>query len=266
MQTVGIGSSHVHYALEGPADAPVMVLVNSLGTDVRLWDDLLPRIKGRWRFLRHDKRGHGLSGATDSAEPKIGDYASDVLALMDHGDVSEAVLCGVSIGGMIAQAAAVQAPDRFSALILADTGMKIGGPDLWNERIAQLKSSGLPAMADAIMERWFPEPFRLADAARLGLWRTMVARQDAVGYAAACCALRDADLTATTPEIAKPVLTLCGSEDQSTPTELVKALTEAIAGARYVEIAGAGHLPMIDKTADTAAAINDFLAENGLVR
>lgn len=258
MQVAEINGQHLHYALTGPKDAPAMVLINSLGTDFRLWDVFVPRLGGAWRLLRYDKRGHGLSSQPEGPTT-IARHAADLAGLMEALGLSRAVLFGVSVGGMIAMAQALATPASVRALILADTAARIGDADLWEARIAQVRAEGLAAMAPAILERWFPPSFHAARPAELALWRAMVSRQPPEGYAATSAALRDADLRAACGNLRVPTLVIAGAHDKATPPELVRGLAASIPGAIYAEIAEAGHLPMADAPEALAAIVNPFL-------
>jgi 3-oxoadipate enol-lactonase len=259
MQVADIGGRRLHYALTGPQDGPALVLVNSLGTDFRLWDAFLPHLAPGWRVLRWDFAGHGLSEAMERP-CTIARHADDLAALMDAAGVARAVVFGVSVGGQIGQQIAATRPDRVRALIAADTAAKIGDAASWGARIDAVREKGLAGMADMILERWFPQAWRDAHPAELALWRMMLTRQSADGYVAVCEALRDADLTAQSARIACPTLVIAGLEDGSTPPDLVRGLARLIPGAQLVEIPGAGHLPMADAPETVAAAVNPFLA------
>ncbi len=253
---------HIHYRVDGPADGPALVCVNSLGTDLRMWDAVLTHLlPAGLKVIRADKRGHGLS-ARGPEGMTIDDLAGDVAALMDHLDLGRAVLLGCSIGGVIAQALAAAHPDRIAALILTNTAARIGTAESWAERIAQVNAAGLQTMAPAIMERWFAPAFRASDAC--ALWQTMVARGDPAGYAACCAALAVADLTDRARTIAAPTLVVAGEEDRATPPDLVAKLAQVIPGARLEVIPGAGHLPAIEAPAEFGALISRFLKETDL--
>ncbi|MGP1396310.1 MAG: 3-oxoadipate enol-lactonase [Inquilinaceae bacterium] len=259
MHAIAVNGVTLNVAVGGPEEAPVMVFVNALGTDLRLWDALLPRLDGPLRTIRYDMRGHGLSDAPPPPY-RIDDHAADLAALLDRLDVRGAIVCGVSIGGMIAQALAHRRPDLTRALILCDTAAKIGDAALWGDRIAAIERGGLEAIADMALARWFPPAFRAADPARLAIWRTLLTRQPVPGYLGSCMALRDADLTERTRSLSAPTLILGGSEDGSTPPDVVRGLAELIAGAEMHIIDGAGHLPMVDAPDAVARRVNAFLA------
>lgn len=237
----------------GPRDPFAVIFSNSLGTDLRVWDDvvaLLPDL----RVLRMDKRGHGLSAVEPSAAT-IEDHAEDLIAAARTLGVRRALVVGLSIGGLIAQTAAVRTPDLVAGLVLLDTAHRIGTDESWNARIAAVRDGGLEAIADAVMDRWFSAPFRNAEPGVVAAWRTLVARMPAAGYIAACEALRDADLTEVSRRIAVPTRVACGSADLATPPDLVREAASLIPGARFDIIDGAGHLPPVETPAAVAAMI-----------
>lgn len=259
MQVADIGGRRLHFALSGPEAGPALVLVNSLGTDFRLWDSFLPHLAAGWRVLRWDFAGHGLSEPMDGP-CSIARHGEDLAALMQAAGLGRAVVFGVSVGGQIGQQIAAARPELVRALIAADTAAKIGDSASWAARISAVRETGMAGMADIILERWFPEKWRAAHPAELALWRMMLSRQSAEGYIATCEALRDADLTAQSAGIAVPTLVIAGLEDSSTPPDLVRGLARLVPDALLAEIPGAGHLPMVDAPAAVAAAVNPFLA------
>ncbi|MEO1292049.1 MAG: 3-oxoadipate enol-lactonase [Pseudomonadota bacterium] len=250
----------LHWRSDGPEDGAPVLFANSLGTDMRVWDPLLPYLPAGLRVIRFDKPGHGLSG-TRAGAYRIHDLVADAAAVLNAAEVREASVVGLSIGGMIAQGLAAEAPERVRALALLDTGAKIGTPEMWAERIAALRADGLESMADAIMERWFSATFRAAEPS-VGLWRTMVTRTQIEGYIGCCEAIAAADLTVGTRAILKPALCVVGTADGSTPPETVKALADLIPGATYAEIEGVGHIPCVEAPERLAAHLSPFLKEH----
>jgi 3-oxoadipate enol-lactonase/4-carboxymuconolactone decarboxylase len=247
----------LHYSLRGPAHAPVLVFINSLGSDWRIWDKVADAFVPSYRVLRYDKRGHGLSDAPP-APYAMRDHAADLLSLLSYLHIDQAVLIGISVGGMIAQEVALWQPQRVAGLVLCDTGARIGTEQSWNERIEAVNQHGLEAIADAVLNRWFTPNFD--EAARAG-WRNMLVRTPVPGYAGTCAALRDCDLRTRVGEISQPTLVLCGATDTSTPPELNRALAAAIPGAQYVEIAKAAHLPCLEQPATMVNAIAPFVSK-----
>ena len=254
-----IGSVGLHHALSGDPEGRPMVFANSLGTDLRVWDPVLPHLPEGLRIVRYDKRGHGLSDGAPGPW-RIEDLADDLAGLLDTLGIRAAIVCGLSVGGMIAQSLAVRRPDLVSALILCDTAAKIGTAELWNERIRAVEDRGIASIADAILERWFTSRFRAGNP-ELALWRNMLVRTPAEGYAATCAAIRDADLTEATRSLRVPTLALAGDADGSTPLDLVRATAALIPGARFHVIPDAGHLPGVEQPEVTARLIADFLME-----
>lgn len=262
MHTVHVNDIVLHYRIDGPAGAPVLVLVNSLGTDPRIWDGVIALLGERYRVVSYDKRGHGLSDAPQG-DYSIDDHAADLHGLLDHLGIEQLALAGVSVGGLIAQRFALLHPARLTALILCDTAAKIGEAAMWNSRIEAVRNGGLSSIADAVMTRWFTDDFRAGRSTELAAWRNLFERMSATGYIGTCAALRDADLRDTVPAIATPTLVVVGDQDLSTPVDLVRDTAQRIPGARFHIIADAGHIPSIEQPEALTALITTFLSEVG---
>lgn len=262
MQSTLIDGRAIEYRIEGPADGPVLAFSNSLGTDLRVWDALLPHLPPGLRVLRYSKAGHGLSDL--AGDRSIAAHASDLLALMDGLGLARATVVGLSVGGMIAQALAAAAPDRVAGLIFCCTAQKIGTAEVWNERIAGIRAGGLESLADAVMERWFSTDFRETRPAELAIWRNMLTRTPAEGYTSVCAAIRDADLTEAARAIAAPALCVAGTEDGSTPPEVVRGLADLVPGAAFEVVEGVGHIPCVEAPERLGRSISGFLKEHGL--
>ena len=239
----------------GPPGAPLVLMVHSLGCDHRVWDAVADRLPTR--VASHDIRGHGLSAATPGAT--IERHARDALALLDALGAERAVLCGLSIGGMIAMQAALAAPGRVAGLVLADTAARIGSPERYEARAARVREGGIATIAEEQVERWFAPGFRDREPARVAALRAMLERQPPEGYLAAVEALASSDLGRRPAAIACPTLCLVGSEDRSTPPEQVAALAELIPGAELAVIEGVGHLPPVEAPEETAAQVGRLL-------
>jgi len=263
MQAISVDGVTLHVRVEGPAEAPALVFANSLGTDLRVWEPLLPHLPAGLRLVRYDKRGHGLSDCPEGGW-SIATLAGDLEALLDALEVREAVVCGLSVGGMIAQALAAGRPGLVRGLVLADTAARIGPPEMWDRRMAAVEAEGVGAVAGQVLERWFTARFRAGDPA-LALWRNMLLRTPVAGYAATCAAIRDADLTETTRSLRLPCLAVAGAEDGATPPELVRDTAALIPGSRFEVIRGCGHLPPVERPAALGRLIGDFLRETGHV-
>lgn len=262
MQAMDVNGVTLHWRSDGPDDGPALVFSNSLGTDLRIWDPLLPHLAPGWRLVRYDKRGHGLSDLPPDipgGEWGMGDHVADLMGLLDGLGVTDAVICGLSVGGIIAQGMAAERPDLVRAIILCDTGAKIGEPAMWDDRIRTVREKGIAAMADGVMERWFTPAFR-ADRAEFPLYRNMLVRTTPDGYAGTCAAIRDTDLRESTARLSLPCLGICGDQDGATPPDLVRETTALIAGSRFELIRGAGHIPCVEQSEALAAVIGAFLS------
>jgi 3-oxoadipate enol-lactonase len=251
----------LHFRDDSQQRERTIVFANSLGTDLRIWDDVVVRCAGDFRTLRYDFRGHGLSEAPP-APYVIDDHVSDLAALLDARGIEGAIVVGLSVGGMIAQALAARRPALVRLLVLCDTAHKIGTPEMWNARIAAIRKDGLASIADALLERWFSSEFRQTRPADLAGYRNMLTRTPVEGYTGTCAALRDADLTETTSRLAQPALCLVGEEDGATPPELVRSLSALIPGAAFETIPGAGHLPCVEQPNMLWARIEAFIGRN----
>jgi len=264
MQAANVNETTIHFRTAGEASGPSLVFVNSLGTDWRVWQPVAERFADRFRLLFHDKRGHGLSDSPDGPL-RLADHVEDLAALLDRLAVREAIVCGLSVGGMIALELAARQPESVRALVLCDTGHRIGTAELWNQRIELVHTRGLDAIAEGVLERWFSAAFRDAQPAQTALWRNMLRRTPPEGYAATCAAIRDADLSAAARSLAVPALCLCGTEDQATPPALMRELSALLPDARYHDIPGAGHLPTVESADEVANRMAAFFEESNLV-
>lgn len=263
MKAVTVNGLVLHVDDHGPRDGLPLVFSNSLGTDYRVWDPLLPHLPDGLRLIRYDKRGHGLSTCPD-APYVMADHMKDLADLMDALEVSGAIIVGLSVGGLIAQSLAAARPDLVKGLVLCDTGHKIGTPDIWNPRIEAVEKGGIAALSDAILERWFSKSFHTSRPDDLALWRAMVTRTPAQGYIGTCAAIRDTDLTASSSALDLPTVCVVGSEDSATTPDLVRSMAELI-GGHFVEIDGAGHLPCVEAPETLAGIIESFLQEHRFV-
>lgn len=260
MQFTDIGGITLHHQLiGGPADKPVLVFANSLGTDFRIWRDVIVRLAGDFPIVTYDKRGHGLSDV-GSAPYSMDDHVGDLAGLLDHLNVKRAIVCGLSVGGLIAQGLYARRPDLVRALVLCDTAHKIGTNDSWNTRIAAVEKDGIASIADGVMKLWFTPEFHEQRQPDLVGYRNMLSRQPLAGYTGTCAALRDADYTEAAKAIAVPTLCVVGDHDGSTPPALVRSMADLIPGSRFKIIDGAGHIPCVEKPDELVALIRRFIA------
>jgi 3-oxoadipate enol-lactonase len=261
---IRIGDGVHHLRMDGPPAAPAAVFLNSLGTDLRIWDGVVERLAGSIRTVRYDMRGHGL---TSAAPPPyaISDLASDLEQIIDALQLSRLTLCGISVGGMVAAQVAANRPGQVESLVLCDTGYRIGPAEMWSQRMETVADRGLTAIADAAIARWFSARFRAAQAGDAQGYRNMLERCTVAGYTGICAAIRDADLETVARALRCRTLVLCGGEDQATPPGLNRALAAAIPGARFELIPGAAHLPCIEDPARLAAHVLEHMGRDAHV-
>ncbi|MEJ6849057.1 3-oxoadipate enol-lactonase [Sinorhizobium fredii] len=247
MQFTRMNDIAIHYRLIGAvAEKPVLVFINSLGTDFRIWGDVADRLSDQFAVVLYDKRGHGLSDI-GQVPYSIEDHATDLAGLLDRLAVKRATICGLSVGGLIAQSLYQRRPDLVRALVLADTAHKIGTAEMWGARIAAIEAHGIEAVADGVLERWFTPAFRRPENVAFACYRNMLIRQPVPGYVGTCAAIRDADYTEAARRIAVPVLCVVGDQDGSTPPDLVRSTADLIPGARFEVIPDAGHIPCVEQ-------------------
>jgi 3-oxoadipate enol-lactonase len=259
MQSAKVGDAWLHVEANLQPDGRNVVYINSLGSDLRIWDGVVARLASAgFGALRYDLRGHGLS---DLGTPpkRIADHVADLAGVMDSFGVGKAALCGVSVGGVIALGMAEAHPARVERLALCNTGSKIGTPETWNPRISAVEKGGVAAVAEGVLERWFPAALRHAGAPEVALARNMLTRTPAAGYVATCIALRDSDLTEAAQGVNVPTLCVAGELDGSTPPAMLRSLAALVPGAAYHEIAGAGHLPCLQTPETLAERLIAFL-------
>lgn len=262
MKIADLGDVALHYRDEGDPDGPAVVFSNSLGTDLRLWDDLVPLLPAGLRVIRYDMRGHGLSSCPQGPY-SMGALVNDGARLLDFLGVRDCVFVGLSLGGMIAQGLAVKRLDLVRAMVLSNTAAKIGTKEMWADRMAAVRVGGVEALADATMDRWFSRPFR--DSPDCALWRNMMTRQPVEGYLGCCAAISGTDFYTPTSGLTLATLAIAGSEDGATPPDLVRETADLIKGSRFQLIRGAGHLPCVEKPGEYAEALNGFLGAIGHV-
>ncbi len=233
----------VHFNMSLRAGKRAVVLANSLGTDLRIWDQVLAHLPPDVPTLTYDMAGHGLS---DIGARTTADFADDLAALMDFCRVKDALICGVSFGGMIAQSLAARRPDLVAGLVLCNTGTRIGSSESWAERIASIDDAGLEPIADAILQRWFSPLFLQRSADLVSGYRLMLTRTPIDGYQAVCCAIRDTDLSDTTAHLTCPTLCVAGADDRATEPKIVYDLASLLEDSSVTCYEDVGHLPCIE--------------------
>jgi 3-oxoadipate enol-lactonase len=258
--SVQLADGVLNYQLEGPEGAPVLVLSNSLGTNLHMWDTQIPAFTAHFRVLRYDTRGHGDSLVTEGPY-SIEQLGADVLALLDALNLDKVHFCGLSMGGLIGQWLGVNASGRLNRLIVCNTAAKIGSPEVWNPRIETVLRDGEAAMVglrDASIARWFTPAFSEANPDQAKRITDMLAATSPQGYAANCAAVRDADFRDQLGEIKVPLLAIAGSADAVTPPSGSLFIQEHVAGAEYAEFQAA-HLSNVEVGEPFSRRVIDFL-------
>ncbi|MBD3678860.1 MAG: 3-oxoadipate enol-lactonase [Rhodobacteraceae bacterium] len=260
MKIANFGDVQINYREDGDPNGAPLVFSNSLGTDMRLWDQILPLLPAGLRIIRYDKRGHGLS-SLPPAPYSMGSLVHDVERLMDMLNVKDSLFVGLSIGGLTVQGLAKKRPDLVRAMVISNTGAKIGTKEIWDERIKGVRTGGIESLADAVMERWFSKAFRETD--ELVAWRNMLVRTPDEGYAGCSAAISGSDFYASTATLTLPTLGIAGSEDGSTPPDLMRETTALVEGSQFHLIRGAGHLPCVEKPEEYAEVLTKFIKDTG---
>jgi 3-oxoadipate enol-lactonase len=250
----GIG---LHYRTDGERGKPCLVLSNSLGTDLSMWDAQAAALAGDFFVVRYDTRGHGRS-ASGGAPFGIGRLGLDVVALLDHLDVERAAFCGISMGGLTGQWLGIHRPRRLTRRVLANTAARIGGAAPWQLRAEQVRRDGMAAVAESAATRWFTPQFIEREADTVARLTGILHGQDAGGYAACCDVLAQTDLHDGVGAIAVPTLIIAGEHDPVTTIDDGRWLQQQIAGARLASLP-ASHISNIEAADMFTAQLRTFL-------
>lgn len=238
-----------------PGSRPWLVMIHALGTEQRIWEPVLAELGGDFNVLTYDLRGHGLSAAPEGPY-SMDTHVADLLGLMDSVGIERATLVGVSVGAQIAVATvAAAAAGRITALVLCNSGLRIGSSSSWGERIAAVSSGGMAAVADAVVDGWL---FKASSDCRQG-YREMLLRTPVEGYLGTASTLRDTDLSQIAGRVKLPVLCLASTEDRATPPAVTEQLSQALAGSAFKLLPLSAHLPVLERPADFAAHLREFL-------
>ena len=246
--------------ISGPVEGPPVVLMHALGTNLKIWDQVVKRLPVTCRILRIDQRGHGQSDAPP-APYSMGALIRDAERMMDHFGLQDAVVVGLSLGGLVAQGLAVKRLDLVRGLVLSNTAAKIGTPELWAARVAEVRAHGLADYANGAMLRMFGRSHAIipgADSVRDMLLSTPIE-----GWTGCAAAIAGTDFYTLTASLTLPTLAIAGANDGTTPPDLVRETADLIRGARFEIIRGAGHLPMVEKPVEYTAMITSFLRSIG---
>ncbi len=253
------GDVRLHYEFDFQLGRPVLMLSNSLGTDISMWSPQMPAFAQHFSVLRYDARGHGQS-STPPGPYTIADMGRDALALLDALHITRVNFCGLSMGGMVGQWLAIHAPERLERVVLSNTAAQIGTASGWNDRISALHTGGMSAVVPGVLDRWYTAGFRERGPQAVERTAAMLLTMDPVGYAASCAAVRDMDLRDALTSIDVPVLIVYGSQDPVTPPESAQFLQQHIQGARSFAL-DAAHLANVEAADTFTSTVLAFLLE-----
>jgi 3-oxoadipate enol-lactonase len=251
----------IHVEVVGPQDAPVLMLSNSLGTTLNMWDPQVDAYTKHFRLVRYDRRGHGKSGA-----PK-GPYTMerlgrDVLAVLDALKIDRVNWCGLSMGGMVGQWLGAHAPERIERLVLSNTSAYFPDKTAWNDRLKFVREKGLAGLAGPNMERWFTKGFRERAPDTIERMVEMFVATPLEGYIGCGEAVRDMDHRELLPKIKAPTLVIVGRSDPATTPEAGEYIRSRIPGAA-VSLLDAAHISNVEQPAAYASAVLGFLTRRG---
>jgi 3-oxoadipate enol-lactonase len=236
----------LHHRFQGPDSAPVLVLASSLGTTLELWEGNVDAFAARFRVLRYDHRGHGGSPVPPGPY-EVADLANDVLELLDEHELGSVSWCGISLGGAVGLWLAASAPERLDRLVVASSSARFGPAESWTERARIVRESGLDAISEAVVERWFTPRFRRDEHELAERFRAMLEATPPEGYAACCEAIAGWDFRDRLGEIRVPTLVVVAEDDPATPPEHGRLLADGIPGAELATIAHAAHLANVEQ-------------------
>jgi 3-oxoadipate enol-lactonase len=260
MPVIQSGGCPIHVQIDGDAQAPVLILSNSLGTNLGMWEPQVAALSKQFRLVRFDRRGHGKSGVT--APPYTMEILGrDVLAIMDGLGIKKASWCGLSMGGMEGQWLGANAPERFQRLVLSNTSSYYPDKAAWADRINAVKTGGVAAVAATVANRWFTPGFIAREPAQVARLQDMVRATSLDGYLGCCEAIRDMDHRALLPKIRAPTLIIAGKHDVATPVAEAEFIRDRIPGAKLV-VLDAAHISNVEQAERYTAELLGFLKLN----
>ena len=227
--------TQINVVVEGSDSAPVLMLSNSLGTNLHMWDEQVPEWSKHFRVVRYDRRGHGLSGVPQGPY-SMERFGRDVIAVLDALDIEKTNWCGLSMGGMVGQWLGANAPDRVEKLILSNTHFNYADKTPWNDRIKFVQEKGLAQLVDPNMERWFTAGFRAKSPDVIARMKALFMTTSPEGYVACCEAIRDMDFRDSNTRVTAPTLVIVGAQDPATPPAQGELIAQQIKGAKLVSL------------------------------
>jgi 3-oxoadipate enol-lactonase len=249
----------LHVQIDGPADAPPLMLSNSLGCTLAMWEPQMAAFTKHFRVIRYDRRGHGLSDVPPGPY-SMALFGTDVLTILDSLGIARTHWCGLSMGGMVGQWLAAHAGDRFARVVLANTACHYADPTNWLNRIAAVRAGGLAAVADAVIGGWLTQPFRQREPETTARLKAMLLAAPVEGYLACCEALSTLDQRAILPRITSPTLIIAGAQDQATPVAAGELIRSLIPDARMT-VLDAAHISNVEQPDAFTDAVVTFLKD-----
>jgi 3-oxoadipate enol-lactonase len=257
MPMIEADGCHLNVSVDGRQDAPALMLSNSLGCTLEMWEPQMRAFTEHFRVIRYDRRGHGKS---DVPPPpySMEIFGRDVLAVLDHLGIAKTHWCGLSMGGMVGQWLGANAPQRFDRIVLANTSCYYPDPSNWHARIKAVREGGLAAVADAVIAGWLTEGFRAREPQTAARMKAMLLASPVEGYIACCEALSTLDQRALLPKITSPTLVIAGRQDKSTPVEAGEVIRDGIPGAQMT-LLDAAHISNVEQADAFTKAVLTFV-------
>ncbi len=260
MPTVQADGCPINYEVEGVPNAPVLILSNSIGTTLRMWDDQAPVFAKQFRLVRYDRRGHGKSGAP------VGPYtierlARDALAVADAAGAKKFNWCGLSLGGMVGQWLGANAPERLNKMVISNTNFYYAEKQPWNDRIKLVGEKGMAALADPMMERWFTSEFRASAPEKVARVRAMFVATPVEGFVGCAHAIREMDFRESNKRIGVPALVMVGAKDIATTPAFGEEMVKQIKGSKLATIPDAAHISNVEQPRIYADTVLRFLTQ-----
>jgi 3-oxoadipate enol-lactonase len=251
-----VQGSSLHYEISSLTAGPWIVLAHAFGTDLHMWDEILPHLEINFRILRYDARGHGLS-TVPPLPYSIEQLGSDLLTMLDGLSLETVYLCGLSLGGLVGLWLSIHASQRVAKLVLANTSARIGTREGWEARISDVLALGMAPLAQVALGQWFTPKYRQEHPKEMNRIREMIGQTSPQGYIGCCGVLRDTDLRSQLSTIETPCLVITGSKDPATPLRDGLALHSGLRNSIYLEL-NASHLSAWEQSVKFTGEILDF--------
>lgn len=252
----------VAHRVTGRPGAPAVVLSNSLGSTWEMWDANLAELEQHFRVIRFDTRGHGRSPVPPGPYT-IDDLTDDVVELLDTLELERAHFVGLSLGGMTGLRLAAREAGRVDRLVVLCTGARLDPRSAWSERAALVRSEGTPAVAEAVVRRWYTADWLAEHPRTRKESEEMVASTPPDGYAACCEVIASMDLLADLPSITAPTLAIAGADDPATPPWQLERIADEVADGKLLVVPDAAHLANAERPAVVTPAVVAHLLEDG---